>query len=218
MSIFVTPQESPIQLSFPFMGTDRGTSYSAPFIDPNPHLLILRATNIGRLESSSSAAVEDSLPQVVATTDAITEIRRISGLTWEQIGELFGKDRRTVQFWASGRPLRPTHEEYLLRAHEIIRRADCGDPSATRAFILDTSRGFSLKDLLSGRDWTQAELRVQGRVPQPRPEEPRSLSASERNARRPVPLETALDRNEEPVKLASTETLRAPSRHPRGRT
>lgn len=39
-------------------------------------------------------------------------------------------------------------------------------------------------------------------------EEPRPLSADERKARRPLPLELALDRNEEPVKLTSTEIIR----------
>src|SRR6185503_7037508 len=36
---------------------------------------------------------------------AIMEIRRLSGMTWEQLANLFEVSRRTVHFWASGKAL-----------------------------------------------------------------------------------------------------------------
>ena len=39
-----------------------------------------------------------------ATRKAVSELRRISGLTWEQLAWLFGVSRRSVHFWASGKP------------------------------------------------------------------------------------------------------------------
>jgi hypothetical protein len=146
--------------------------------------------------------------QEVTAAEAITEIRRVSGLTWDQIGEIFEVDRRTAQFWASGRPLRPIHQELVMKAYTILRRSDCGNPDSTRAFLLDASSGPSLKDLLTAQDWVHAEARVHGRVALPRPEGPPRLSPREREVRRPLPVAEMMGASDLPLQHPGLETAR----------
>lgn len=196
----------------------QGSPTSAAYTDPNPHVLFLPSgTSIGQVDTPHALPPTlDPERGVRATADAITEIRSISGLTWDQIGELFDVDRRTPQFWASGRSLRPANQERLLKAYAIIRRADCGNPEVTRAFLLDISRGMMLKDLISKEDWPAAEARVREFLPRQRPGEPPQLSATERAGRRPLDLLATLQSSDEPLISASKPILRTPSRRRSG--
>jgi DNA-binding transcriptional regulator YiaG len=52
----------------------------------------------------------------------VMELRRRSGLTWDQLGNLFDVDRRSVHFWASGKPMNASHREKLGRILALVRR------------------------------------------------------------------------------------------------
>ena len=65
-----------------------------------------------------------------ATRKAVSELRRISGLTWEQLAGLFGVSRRAVHFWASGKPLNATNHQRLMRVLDVVRGADVGQHAA----------------------------------------------------------------------------------------
>jgi DNA-binding transcriptional regulator YiaG len=81
---------------------------------------------------------------------AVTELRRISGLSWSQIARLFGVTPRSIHLWASGKPASPTHEEHLARVLAFVRTIDRGDSSANRAEILKADSGGTLLfDLLA---------------------------------------------------------------------
>src|SRR4030065_864926 len=64
----------------------------------------------GKISASTSSSYE-GLPENcenrpgALTANAIAEIRRLTGLTWGQIAEIFDVSRRTIHFWASGKPL-----------------------------------------------------------------------------------------------------------------
>jgi hypothetical protein len=198
----------------------QSSSIAAPYVDPDPHRLVLSSATTASLVHVPSIPSPTLDPEaaVRASVDAITEIRRISGLTWGQIGELFDVDRRTAHFWASGRSLRPTNQERLLKAYAIIRLADSGDPELTRAFLLDISKGPMLKDLISKEDWATAEGRVRGFLPRQRPVEPPELSPQERIGRRPLDLQATLQSTDAPLLSVSKPILRTPSRRRSGRT
>ncbi|WP_419950972.1 helix-turn-helix domain-containing protein [Candidatus Palauibacter sp.] len=72
-----------------------------------------------------------------ATRAAVSELRRISGLTWEQLAELFGVSRRSVHCWASGKPLNAANHERLMRVLDVVRDADRGTAHSTRAALLE---------------------------------------------------------------------------------
>ena len=114
----------------------------------------------------------------------IAEFRRISGLTWEQVAQAIGVDRRTLHFWEAGRPMRPKHQERLQRALRIVRRADRGDAAATRQCLLDASQGPLLKDLLANAEFDEAMRRVERLPAVPAQAKPGPLSSEVRKGKR----------------------------------
>jgi transcriptional regulator with XRE-family HTH domain len=67
---------------------------------------------------------------------SIAELRRLSGLTWDQLARLFRVSRRSLHFWASGKAMMPTNEEHLQRLVAALRKLDCGSGSTNRAMLL----------------------------------------------------------------------------------
>ena len=98
-----------------------------------------------------------------STGEATMEVRRRSGLTWEQLGELFGVSRRSVHHWANGKPLAAGHERTLRRMLAAVRHLDRGSQAGTRALLLavDPSRGASAFDLLKEGRFDEAMGRAE---------------------------------------------------------
>jgi transcriptional regulator with XRE-family HTH domain len=83
---------------------------------------------------------------------ALAEIRRRSGLTWEQLAEVFGVSRRSVHLWASGKPLSSSNEERLHAVLSVVRSIDRGNASETRAALCALIDGTpALRLLAAGR-------------------------------------------------------------------
>ena len=83
------------------------------------------------VEQTSTGRTDFSAPQA-----AIAELRRRSGLTWDQVARLFGVARRSVHFWASGIALSATNEERLGRLLAVIRLIDQGGARETRSALM----------------------------------------------------------------------------------
>lgn len=148
-----------------------------------------------------------------STAAAILEIRRLSGLTWEELAELFDVSRRSVHHWASGKPVNAEHDQALRGVLAALRHLDRGDPGTTRALLLTSDRdGNSLLDLLKAGSYEEAVACVAPRMPVARPVRPLSAEASE--ARRvPAPtllLQAEQDRPELPAKARVARAARVP--------
>lgn len=91
-----------------------------------------------------------------ATRRAISELRRISGLTWEQLGRLFSVSRRTVHFWASGKPLNADNEQRLMQVLDIVRAAYRSDARSTRAALFEANDGATAFALLAAQRFDEA--------------------------------------------------------------
>ena len=83
------------------------------------------------------------------TGAAISELRRLAGLTWEQLARVFGVARRSLHFWASGKPINATNEERLRRLLAVLRQADRGTAQENRAMLLRDHDGTIPLDLLT---------------------------------------------------------------------
>ena len=94
------------------------------------------------------------------TSRAISELRRLSALTWEQLGQLFGVSRRSVHFWASGKQMNVAHEQRLFEILDIVRQADRGEARRNRAALLAVTDGEAAVDLLAAGEFAEARARL----------------------------------------------------------
>jgi DNA-binding transcriptional regulator YiaG len=119
---------------------------------------------------------------------AIGELRRLSGFTWDQLARIFNVSRRSLHFWASGKPMAPSNEEHLQRLLSVVRKIDRGSASANRAALLGVREDGSLPfDLLAAGDYERVLSQLgQGKA---RRAAPPKLSEEARAARAPRPPE-----------------------------
>ena len=129
----------------------------------------------------------DKSQAVVDTGHAVAEIRRLSGLTWEQLGELFGVSRRSAHFWASGKPLSAVNEERLMQVLDIIREGYRGDARSMRAALFHVTEGITPFELLASERFVEAR-KLLGKGTE-RLAVRADLSPAARAARRPLPPE-----------------------------
>ncbi len=140
--------------------------------------------------------------QGITTRRAISEIRQISGLTWEELGRLFHVSRRSVHFWASGKPLRSGKEVLLLRTLDFIRKVDRGNARDNRSAIFLAIDGRTPFDLISKGNFTEAENLLgigTGRKKLPNSR----LDRTEKILRSPLPPEQLVDAMNDRIHRAS---------------
>lgn len=115
------------------------------------------------------------------TAEALVEIRRIGGFTWEQLARLFSVTRRSLHFWASGQAMASDKEERLHRLASFMRQADRGSPEATRDALLSVASDgrIPFELLAEGRFEDAASLVGDS---ERRPTAPRMTRATERPA------------------------------------
>jgi len=143
------------------------------------------------LSVSTQATSSLQTPADRESTEAgIFELRRLSGLTWEELARLFEVSRRSVHFWASGKPMNSTNEERLGRLVAAIRKIDRGSGVATRAALLGASRTGQIPfDLLASGQYDRVLDLVGAGVAMERRVARTPLSAEAQQARAPRPPE-----------------------------
>ena len=147
---------------------------------------------------------------------AIGELRRLSGLTWDQLARLFCVSRRSLHFWASGKPMAAGNEEHLQRLLDVIRKIDRGSANANRKALLTARGDVGLPfDLLVDRNYDQV-ARMLGPTTAERGSAPK-ITNEARAARAPRPpaeLVGALQDRVHPTsgRLLKSKPLRLPRR------
>ncbi|OKH55602.1 transcriptional regulator [Calothrix sp. HK-06] len=147
------------------------------------------------LSTSSNYATQTT----EATRKATNELRKLSGLTWEQLAKIFNVSRRTLHFWASGQRLSSFHEENLNRLLGTIRYIDRGSAGINRSLLISPgSDGKPLLDLLAIGEYEKVkQILGQGNTPQ----KPRLVSLSEdtRISRMPPNPADLVDALQDPI-------------------
>jgi transcriptional regulator with XRE-family HTH domain len=162
-----------------------GPGTSSAIADQVPHDF-----GVGRSPATSAGV---GLPEAEASTASgeIAELRRRSGLTWDQLSRLFGVSRRALHFWASGKPMTRANEEHLQRLLAVLRRFDRGVPSATRCALMQVGVGGAAPfDLLVARRYEQAMMAATAREVVALPRWPSSETVA---ARAPLPPEQLVE-------------------------
>lgn len=85
--------------------------------------------------------------------EEIAWIKEHSGLTWDQLGRVFGVSRRAVHMWANGGRLNELNARHLREFSATVRKLEATTPEPTpemiRAQLLQVeSDGYSIVDRL----------------------------------------------------------------------
>jgi transcriptional regulator with XRE-family HTH domain len=105
------------------------TQTSSSYAQPVP-ALSTRSEPPMAIEPSTSTA---------STAEAVLELRRLSGLTWEELAGVFDVSRRAVHHWASGNAMSAEHIQHLYLALHLVRRLNRGSSAEVRAKLLAPS-------------------------------------------------------------------------------
>lgn len=149
--------------------------------------------------TGSSLGWEDAqATKLDSTRKAVSELRRISGFTWGQLGQLFEVSRRSVHFWASGKPLNADNEERLMLVLDVVRAGYRGSARDTRAALLDSTEGTSPFDMLIAQRFDEARSALGQGTARARVGLT-ELSREARAARAPLPLDELYDAKSERI-------------------
>lgn len=168
----LTPQQSRstswMLSSVALVGCLSGTSLAAPQTVPTSTALV-DATRSARVEflSRTVAAGVAGEQEVVegghslSDRDEVAWIKDHSGLTWDQLGKVFGVSRRAVHMWANGGRLNESNARRLREFSAVIRGmvADATTPEDVRGRLLEVGPdGVSIIDRMrnersSGATW-----------------------------------------------------------------
>jgi hypothetical protein len=76
----------------------------------------------------------------------------MSGLTWDQLGKLFGVSRRAVHHWTVGGRMTARNADLLGELSRLVRSLPAADPATRRAILLAPGEdGYSAFDRIRAR-------------------------------------------------------------------
>jgi transcriptional regulator with XRE-family HTH domain len=118
----------------------------------------LKMTTSGVKLPAPTSPTLPATPSVSLTQQAVNELRKLSGLTWEQLANLFDVSRRSVHFWASGQPLAVAHEEKLNRILDAVQYISLGSASLNRSLLMGLGKdGRSYLELLAAGEYAEVK-------------------------------------------------------------
>jgi transcriptional regulator with XRE-family HTH domain len=118
----------------------------------------LKMTTSGVKLPATISPTLPATPSVRLPQQAVNELRKLSGLTWEQLANLFDVSRRSVHFWASGQPLAVAHEEKLNRILDVVQYISLGSASLNRSLLMGLGKdGRSYLELLAAGEYAQVK-------------------------------------------------------------
>lgn len=102
-----------------------------------------------------SFTVEDNDPTANTTpAELVHELRRISGLTWAQIAEVFDVSARAPYHWASGKTVSAENHKRVGQVVSALRFIDRGSAEENRNLLLGNARsGQTYLNLLCSGDY-----------------------------------------------------------------
>lgn len=150
-------------------------------------------------EMTSSGLTIPSTSSAETTRIALNQLRKLSGLTWDQLARLFDVSRRSLHSWASGKPLSRFNEEQLNRLLATVQYINCGSASLNRSLLLTPSIDGRLPfDLLIAGQYEEVK-RIIGSGNAPQRLQLAPLSEEARTSRMPPNPADLVDALQEPI-------------------
>jgi hypothetical protein len=119
-------------------------AWSLPSLEPQTASRVSLNTGYVPLERRSLPPSPTKLP--------LARFRRISGLTWDEIAQIFGLPRQDIDAWVSGQPPSLPQSERFYRLYEAINHVDRGAADANRRALFTLHSGVVPFQLLVADD------------------------------------------------------------------
>lgn len=148
---------------------------------------------------------------------SVAELRRLSGLTWDELAGLMHVSRRSLHHWVSGKPASAEHQTQLQRLLGALRRLDRGDSSRNRNLLLTPDDTGTLPlDLLKAGQYDAAVSAV-GQATSSRVSPSTELSATARASRIPPAPAALVEANQDRPHGSNRAVVKKPLRRPKPR-
>lgn len=163
------------------------------------------------IRGDADQLVLQTIPTVPSGPQSLFELRRLSGLSWEQLAEMIGVERRSVHNWAAGKTIALKNLQRIGELLSFVRYMDRGNARENAALLLGpTALGETLFQLLAKGEFARARIviaRGPGRVLVPTPVADESRLGPERFGHA---YERGQESNDdgEPIKVLSERKLR----------
>jgi hypothetical protein len=110
------------------------------------------------LSAPGTEAVLAESPERIGLGLTVRALHQLSGLTWDQLGKLFGVSRRAVHHWAAGGRMTARNAELLSELTRIVQQLEAADPASRRAILLTPGDdGYSMFDRIRSHQATSRE-------------------------------------------------------------
>ncbi len=174
---------------------------------PTGHLTGGPPFTVDRTQSRPTGA-RQTLPEAPHAAQVLLETKHRSGLTWQQIADSLGVERRSVHHWVNGGGISVDHETRLRALASLVRSVDASTPADVRARLMDLNLGPSaLQQLSAGADPNVIEV-PRLSTSSPRPAYTDALAALRASRLRPLPRRRARV-EDEPVTAITLDVARA---------
>lgn len=114
---------------------------SANFATSSPVFLITEQPVPAAADVWTSLVADMSAAHVRGDQDELLWVKEHSGLTWDQLGRVFGVSRRAVHLWANGGRMNEANAESLRRFAAAVASHLGSSPEETRAALLAHESG-----------------------------------------------------------------------------
>ena len=146
---------------------------------------------------------------------SVAELRRLSGLTWDQLAGLMDVSRRSLHHWVSGKPASAEHQTRLQRLLGTLRRLDRGDSTQNRTLLLTPDHtGRLLLDWLKSEQY-EAAVALAGQQAAQRVSASTELSAAARASRTPPAPADLVQAKQDRPRSSHRAVIKKPLRHPK---
>jgi hypothetical protein len=150
------PKETPVYVCI------SGTAY----YDGTTNFQLIPVSEFDCIKNSTNTGIISGINPFQSPSIALMELRRLCGFTWDELATLFNVSRRSLHFWASGKPLNAPNEDHLRQVLDILHQIDTGNAQENRSRLLSKfSDGITPFELLTNKEYQAVIERLGSRTP-----------------------------------------------------